>query len=1393
MLVAEAKEHLRNLAHPHEPTVAMETRLDGHWFEFFRGALAETVKRNHEVETILNLTLVSETHAGVNELLRRIPGEPATPREPTRDEIARIFGNASAGLLGWPQEIDGCWIERTELAELKAVLQTEKSTFIALLGEAGCGKSALLARLGTHLRATGQVLLAIKADLLPKDIATIEKLDNLVGTSEPLVTCIRRLAREIPVVLLIDQVDALTELMDQHTARLTALLSLINRLRGVENVHIVLSCREFEFNHDVRVSSLQPTPIRIGDPPWALAERILYGKGLTTTNWSESIRKLLQRPQHLSVFVQHFGNESTPPLFESYHAMLQSVLDRILGKSWGGSAISVAERVAADMADSEELWLPKARYDKDRVAIDQLVAADILTYGLNKPTVGFRHQTLFDFVRSRAFASGAISFSEHLLSRQDALFVRPTVWSTLHYMRHADLKGYTREFRALWDHKHLRVHIRLLLVEFLGRVENPDAQECKWFLSVLADPTLRGKAFRAAEHNQAWYLKLRQYLPELMQRDEVSAWHCSWIFSRAMGFAKDDALDFIQKNWLPSSNWDGVVLQTLLEFTQWDERSVSIVETIAQRNPVPGWAHRALVKSISEHRPDLAPRLVAKELLGLLPATNENLPDRPKPAADASQSDWVEYYLGSEDDACRHAGRIVNDPSRWYGLVKIAVAAPREYVLQVLPWVARVAQRCANEKEGRANIYQHDSVFELLDDHAVVQSEFPAALVRSIEGFAETYPENFAALRVEWQGSELLIVHRLLSRGSARLPECHSRKTLEYLLGDPRRFAIGSCLDQHHETCGMIRAIVPSLDETSRLRLEKSILGYNHRPIEAEIDRDLKRNLLRGNRQKRLRLLRAFSSDYLSANGARILLEEERALPNTPNRDAGPIEGGLIESRMSAEQMRKATNEELLGFIEELPDATGDHHPRDWSKGGSIQAARSFGEVAETDRARAVELIAELRPGEHERYVGEAIRAIARTSTIEAGSELISLIHDLAVRGFCSDDFRVNAAWSLRDVTEKTGGLGDSSCDLLESWLSDVPQQAVRPDEDQESPENSLKSEVPVRSILLDQFGPSPPQGNFPILEALYFGFHGRNPSEPGKWLDVLERHLGRRENPEVWRALLRSLYHVAPDHRARASSLIEQILVDQHEVIDSVEGARLIGLTGSWLPEAVVEFCLKQWQHSQWELGPQAAAEVASTMYVLNYEHDCCRRLVSQVLACETENLTAMRLGLAYIAAGYWRHSVATRAATRILLELLPHAEGDIAQAWLSLFRRLERMPQGEFTIQLIDGIIAHPEIMNCGHTGYLVERLQELLGDDYEPTRIAAVVVKLLALPGEKVGRFKNGVVASSGDLVDMALTLQRIQETRVIGLEIFEELMERNAYEIPEVLKDLDRRID
>ena len=64
------------------------------------------------------------------------------------------------------------------------------------------------------------------------------------------------------------------------------------------------------------------------------------------------------------------------------------------------------------------------------------------------------------------------------------------------------------------------------------------------------------------------------------------------------------------------------------------------------------------------------------------------------------------------------------------------------------------------------------------------------------------------------------------------------------------------------------------------------------------------------------------------------------------------------------------------------------------------------------------------------------------------------------------------------------------------------------------------------------------PGGNYPFLDALMLGYLLRKPQEVNGWLEVLERHLKRNENPEVWSAIMTEPQYLVQSDEGRGAEV---------------------------------------------------------------------------------------------------------------------------------------------------------------------------------------------------------------------------------------------------------------
>jgi hypothetical protein len=874
--------------------------------------------------------------------------------------IATAFGNVSEDLLTWPQETAGHWMERPEEAKLRDTLSRAKGSFTAVLGEPGAGKSALLAHIGKTLRKENVALLAIKADMLPRNIGSLKDLDQWLQAPAPLTDCLRELARKGPVVLLLDQVDALSELMDRHTGRLNALVSLVRQVDGTDNLHILMSCRSFEFHHDIRLRNLNSEPIQLDDPSWDQVLPILRERGFDGAIWPQHMRDLLRRPQHLNIFIDQFTGADTP-VFEGYQGMLEAVFQLRVPRL-GGSAMKVLETIAAAMADDEELWIALARLQtKYHDEIQALVAIGLLRYNPDRLRVSFRHQTLFDFVRARSFAARSSSLSEYVLAHQDAVFIRPNLWRALPYLRAADRKAYVREVGCLWNDDRLRVHVRLLLLSFLGRLKDPDSSEECWVFPGLDDRRTRRKTLLAMAGSVGWLSRMKPRLPSLMTADDTAE-EASVFLGAATQVNADTVLELIEQHWLLDQRRDLLVFSVLASVRNWTEHSASILIKIVGRSRI-GSAYLGTV--VDKIEPALACRVIAAHLWqGLQVAQAEKI-DVPPLAEGASEEEKTHHRFEYHDATYRAIKHFAIESAGWHEMDKLAVVAPQEFLANVWPWFFQVAEAYAEQVDRRINRYRDDPVFELRDDSIPRAHAIVGPIESAVSAFATAYPAAFFEFVSKHASCELLIVHRLLAIGLQRIASSHPAGVLAYVLGDTRRLTLGKRYRADHtESLALLSSLVPHLQPDQLRRLEEAITHYRFYVDLSSGNTALRRERLQWNREHCLRLLAAIPVALLSEAGQKTLKQAMRRFPHVTQEEADtePM-AEVIESPVSAEQMSKASESDILNLFTKLHDGCVHSHPRDFLRGGSIEASREFGKFAKSNPTRALRLFEQFQPG----------------------------------------------------------------------------------------------------------------------------------------------------------------------------------------------------------------------------------------------------------------------------------------------------------------------------------------------------------------------------------------------------------------------------------------------
>jgi len=1301
------------------------------------------------------------------------PPSDRSPQAPwsSSTDLATILRNASAPLLSWPSTLaDGTWIQRPELDVLIESLIAESSNTHFLLGDPGCGKSSLLVRLAQERQAAGWCVLAIKADRLPPDVLDRKALAAYLNLGSDASTVLRELAKSMPVLVLIDQVDALADLVVQHSARLRVLLDLVQDLSDMKGIQTVISCRTFEQKHDPALRNLEANVIRLELPEWSIVQPILTTRGLQVELWNQDIQQVLRSPHALDIFTSLLGEVTEPEVLRSFQGLLEKQWETQVLSDTTGRRRATLRHLAKLMADREVLGLPLAQVEDYYADIQGLAAVGLLRVGHGPGRVEFRHQTLYEFVRARSFLEESGSLTETVQAQQGSLRIRPQLWHALGYFRDASPEEYSIEIHKLWA-ADLRPHLKMLLIEFLGLQTAPMLAERRLMEHAMTDQWALPRFLKAAVGSPGWFaVLLPTHLARLMVLPVEQAQMLLPMLREALHFSADAVVDLVRRHWLPSKDRDVLSWQALggadvaPQVGHWLDSLV----LIAGRSPIAEWAIGHLAGVVSAVLPKEAPRLIAAWLKRQVDAATATLPTTS--TEDETTVNKVNKNIES-----------VLEARQFHDMEAIAEAAPRAFVVAVWPLLLECLQLCASERPSVVIGYRQSRglVFQDLDDG---EARYERPLLRSvqlgIQGWADYDPEDFMEFVAANAPSELLLVHRFLAVGLVRAVVHSPQRVFDYLLGDPRRFVLGPHADVHKESVALIEVVCPLLDDPTYFRLETTLRDWRYYcDTTPQDDASIRHRRMQWARQHRLRLLRALPADRRSPTLQRLVEEEERAFPGLTDKDVHFSGAQLIGSPVSAEQMDEAADADILNLFNELTDEAAWDHPRHRMKGGAIQAGRELASLAKSNLAKVLRIIRALDPEHNEIPVSCVLRELVPAGL--TAREFYSLVAELEDKGFVGTGFRHDAAYAITNAASKDTPVPDDLVDRMEHWL--VPSTS----DDSREIETEAKD---ASSPVLWGHGSmgALPGGNYPVLNALTSACLTAQPPRLERWLSILERHTTRVESYLVWEALIqRELMYLRMADHPRAEALVDQLVASTPSIVKGQSWVHFVAQAFHWASAtAARRWLLCTVERSGEEL--QGAGELACLRHALFPAEDWSRELVDML--CSNAS-SAASLGVAHSVANLWHEPMTRPVVHPVLLKLLRSRDDRVLTALSMIFLNDGFAADAE-TIELLDALVAFPEILKNGRAEHLPEKLVKLVAS--EPDRVSQLVHALLNQAGDQMGNIATSWYLSTEWLLDVALQLQDMGPVeRAAGSVLFERMLEFNMPQAREMTLDLDKR--
>jgi hypothetical protein len=426
------------------------------------------------------------------------------------DNASQAFEQIYSYFYGLPSS----YIERKEVDTLYNWIQKENtsknSNIRLIIGDAGIGKSVVIKQLLRKLEQNKIPVFAIKADM-----AREIEYESLKETFSVLVK------KNDSSVLLIDQIDALSQSLSNDRSLISCYLRLINHfsLEEYNNVKIVVSCRKFDLEYDHSLSALKNNNVitieKLRIEEVKQITELLMGK-VKSDQLSQTTVELLRTPQYLDIFCRIYGSNSNDFNYFTPQSLYDALWNILIHHSERKTTIKAENiesfifNLAKKMHETETLTPCWIATGLDIDIINYLSTECIITY--NNKDIRFFHQSFYDYTISRYYSLSNHSLYEMLIKQHQGLFIRSTTKQVILYQKEHNLKLYQNDLKVLLFSDKIRFHIKLILLQLLASEENPSSFEKKLILSLKKDNNELFISFLQQSTSIAWFDFLVDYM-----------------------------------------------------------------------------------------------------------------------------------------------------------------------------------------------------------------------------------------------------------------------------------------------------------------------------------------------------------------------------------------------------------------------------------------------------------------------------------------------------------------------------------------------------------------------------------------------------------------------------------------------------------------------------------------------------------------------------------------------------------------------------------------------------------------------------------------------------------------------------------------------------------------
>lgn len=438
----------------------------------------------------------------------------------TKEEILTSLRNSSVGLYTEKNEfnsIPNSHINRKETDLIYGWIKNENDkldkhkNICLLVGSAGYGKTVILKDLYDKCIDSNIAVLGLKADkLYPK---SLDDLQKNVNTPLPLLEFIQETKKHFSkVVILIDQVDALSQSMSSDRRFLNVFRSFIDAFLDDNNVKIILSVRPYELHYDPSLSFYKSSKtFNVNQLDKNEVSQVLKKAEINPETLSPKLLELLRVPNQLNVFLQIAIVGANRLQSISIHGLYlelwrQKIIEINNRTDKFENLIAVKKLlylIANDMFAAQRISLSVFKYEDYHSELSYLESERLIKKEANQ--LQFFHQSFYDFIFSKQLVENEKDIIQYIKLAGQSIHIRSAVKMIFTYYRDYDESKYLFYLQSIFADDDILFHIKHVIFTLVVSLEEPSDEEALLIKSIITDNIHFELLFLEIAKGQPWF------------------------------------------------------------------------------------------------------------------------------------------------------------------------------------------------------------------------------------------------------------------------------------------------------------------------------------------------------------------------------------------------------------------------------------------------------------------------------------------------------------------------------------------------------------------------------------------------------------------------------------------------------------------------------------------------------------------------------------------------------------------------------------------------------------------------------------------------------------------------------------------------------------------------